>query len=201
MVSVRVSLVGTLPMLVNSQQVMDRSLNKARELKLLTSKRGKTDEDMDRIADLDMELRVYWDHKRDVAVMPAFNIIRSFQDGGKKLKCGKKIIQGIRIHPEYQEPEIIYSPKLSFKEFCASPAHRDTRTVTVNGTVERTRPRFDEWGIDFVLLMDDEILVIDELNECIRNGGLYYGLGDFRVGTKKGGRYGTYQGVAEILNQ
>lgn len=199
MIDVQVSIVGTLPLLVHSQAGMNRANPVARELAVLNSKRGKTDEDYARISDLEMELAVYWCHKRDVAIFPAFNIIRSVQDGGKMLKCGKKVIQGIRIHPDYQEPEILYTPKLPFVQFVAEPSHRDCRTVRVSGTVNRTRGRFDAWAIEPVVLMDETMLQLDELNASIEKAGLYVGLGDFRVGTARGGRYGTYTGMAKIL--
>jgi hypothetical protein len=200
MISVSITLVGTLPLLVHAQEGMNPSNPYAKEFSILNKKRNKQDDDRERISDLEMRLGLYWDMKKDVPCLPAFNVIRSVQDGGKMMKLGKKIIQGIRIMPNCLDFEIVYDPKLPFEKFLVEPAHRDVRTVTVGTSViSRTRPRFDVWGLRGILFMDPEILSIEELNECIKKAGLYFGLGDFRVGTDKGGRFGTYEGAAKVI--
>jgi len=199
MVPVEIVITGTLPLLLHSQEGMNRANPDARELSILNKKRSKQDDDYQRIADLEMRLGVYWDRKRDRAVMPAFNVIRSLQDGGKHMKLGRKIIQGIRISPHCTEFDVRYSPRLSFEEFVVAPQHRDSRTVVVSGTVLRTRPRFDTWELVGILLRDPDMLSPDDLNAAIQKAGLYEGIGDFRVGTPRGGRYGTYTGHTRDL--
>lgn len=53
------------------------------------------------------------------------------------------------------------------------------------------RPRFDEWGLDFELALDDEILSEKLLREIVDAAGKRIGMGCFRPGRK--GPYGKFR--------
>jgi hypothetical protein len=55
----------------------------------------------------------------------------------------------------------------------------------------RYRPRFNEWGADFDLLINDALLGVDTAHRLLNEAGLSYGIGDFRP--EKRGPFGTFR--------
>lgn len=73
----------------------------------------------------------------------------------------------------------------------------DSRPVTIpatKGRVMRHRPRFDNWGARFDLVVNDDLLAIDTVQQLLTEAGQYIGIGDFRP--EKRGPFGTFRVVA-----
>lgn len=64
------------------------------------------------------------------------------------------------------------------------------------GAVAICRPRFDQWFVQFNLLVDTDIISIEMLKDVLEDSGKRAGVGSFRV--SKGGIYGKFQ-VIEFL--
>jgi hypothetical protein len=189
-----------MPLLMHSQRGMNGLDKDAQALAILQKKRGKDSSDKLAISDMEFRLGLYWDKAAGKAYLPAFNVIRCIQDGAKALKLGTKVIQNLKMDPAHIECWLKYPgcQEMTLDALCADPSFRDVRTVVVSGTVERTRPIFRQWSLscEFSMLAG---LSLAELNQCVERAGLYYGLGDFRVGTKSGGLYGTFIGTAKVI--
>lgn len=58
----------------------------------------------------------------------------------------------------------------------------DVRPVVIQRSrILRARPRFDEWSLEFQIVnRDPTIIHKDTLKRILKDGGKYYGLGDFR---------------------
>jgi len=184
-------------MLMNSQRSLDLMDPMAREFSLLRKKRQKTDEDALLISQYEFELAIYWDEKVG-AYWPSFNIIRCIQDGAKMSKNGKTVIQGLRSDPRHTKFPVLYPGRegMTVKKLSNTPGYRDIRTVGVSGkAVTRTRPRFNEWSLMAHFLIDRDILDVPQLQDYVDKAGLYIGIGDFRIGTDKGGQYGAFSGT------
>ena len=70
----------------------------------------------------------------------------------------------------------------------------DSRPVTIpatKGRVMRHRPRFDDWGAKFSLLLDDKTLSVEDAHMLLTEAGQYIGIGDFRP--EKRGPFGTFR--------
>jgi hypothetical protein len=70
----------------------------------------------------------------------------------------------------------------------------DSRPVTIpatKGRVMRHRPRFDQWGAQFDILLDDELLSIEMAQKLLEEAGHSIGIGDFRP--EKRGPFGTFR--------
>jgi len=70
----------------------------------------------------------------------------------------------------------------------------DSRPVTIpatKGRVMRHRPRFDQWGARFDLLLDDELLSVEMAQQLLQEAGQSIGIGDFRP--EKRGPFGTFR--------
>ena len=77
------------------------------------------------------------------------------------------------------------------------PAKRfevDSRPVTIpatKGRIMRHRPRFDEWGAKFNLLINDDLLSVEMAHQLLNEAGQSIGIGDFRP--EKRGPFGTFR--------
>lgn len=73
----------------------------------------------------------------------------------------------------------------------------DARPVTIpatKGRVMRYRPRWNEWGARFSLVVDESILPVDLAHRLLTEAGVSYGIGDFRP--EKGGPFGCFRVTA-----
>lgn len=69
----------------------------------------------------------------------------------------------------------------------------DSRPVTIpatKGRIMRHRPRFDNWGLKFDLLINDDLLSIDMAQQLLQEAGQQIGIGDFRP--EKRGPFGCF---------
>lgn len=170
--------VGKGSLLMHSQRGLNRRDSLARDLGLLTSKRGKTDEDRDQISDMEFQLGLYWNEKLGV-VLPAFNVLRSIQDGAKIAKLGKHVEKA--LHYTEKDFSVIYDGPQDIDGLLQDHSFRDVRMVGVMGKmVERTRPIFRDWGLKATFEVDDEVLDFNQITLACENAGNYAGLGDFR---------------------
>jgi hypothetical protein len=72
----------------------------------------------------------------------------------------------------------------------------DARPVTIpatKGRIMRYRPRFDNWGAKFDLMIDDSQLTIEDAHTLLNEAGMSFGIGDFRP--EKRGPFGTFRVV------
>jgi hypothetical protein len=51
----------------------------------------------------------------------------------------------------------------------------------------RCRPRFDDWELDFTILVHDERIDPLKVEQVLENAGKYHGIGDYRP------RYGLFE--------
>jgi hypothetical protein len=70
----------------------------------------------------------------------------------------------------------------------------DSRPVTIpatKGRIIRHRPRFDQWGMKFNLLINDDLLALDMAQQLLTEAGVQIGIGDFRP--ERRGPFGCFQ--------
>lgn len=70
----------------------------------------------------------------------------------------------------------------------------DSRPVTIpatKGRIMRHRPRFDCWGAQFTLCVDDNQLDVESAQQLLVEAGQSIGIGDFRP--EKRGPFGTFR--------
>jgi hypothetical protein len=72
----------------------------------------------------------------------------------------------------------------------------DSRPVTIpatKGRIMRHRPKFNQWGATFTLLIDETQLSIEMAHQLLEEAGRSIGIGDFRP--EKRGPFGTFRVV------
>src|SRR3990167_1172174 len=70
----------------------------------------------------------------------------------------------------------------------------DSRPVTIpatKGRIMRHRPRFDQWGAKFDLLINDDLLSTEMAQQLLTEAGQSIGIGDFRP--EKRGPFGRFR--------
>lgn len=73
----------------------------------------------------------------------------------------------------------------------------DSRPVTIpatKGRIMRHRPRFDQWGAKFDLLVNDDMIEVEMVHQLLNEAGVGVGIGDYRP--EKRGPFGTFRVVS-----
>lgn len=73
----------------------------------------------------------------------------------------------------------------------------DSRPVTIpatKGRIMRHRPRFNEWGARFDLVINDDLMAAETVHQLLNEAGVYIGVGDFRP--EKRGPFGCFRVVS-----
>jgi len=193
MQSVKVKLTGLSPILMHSEQLSNPFDDLTKEMKKLTSKRKKTEEDLEAMAEIEWRGGLYYD-KATGPYIPAMMVKASLRDGAKLSRGGKKISRAVQILKDKlplqyvgpRTPEKLWKKK----EFI------DMRSVVVQrARLMRCRPIFSNWSLEVEFIyLPDQIDKADLLS-YIETAGMLIGMGDFRP--DKGGDFGRFS-VEEI---
>ena len=192
MKTLRVTWKGISPLIMHSCQCVNPLHPIAKELKKYTSKKNKTDEDLTTISDLEWEAGAYWKDGLGLYI-PAENVEATIINGAKANKKGKDVQKYVDVIDLYIPLD--YGENLSKEELIQNYEYRDTRIMTVmRSKILRTRPRFDQWVIEFNLRYNEEKINIDTIINAMEYAGLYVGLCDSRP------KYGKFSVVIEELD-
>ena len=184
---------GTTPLIMHSCQCVNPLHPIAKELKKYTSKRNKTDEDLKMISDLEWESGAYWNDKVGGLYIPAENVEATLINGAKANRRGKDIEKYVNVRELYIPFD--YGEKLTKEELIQSFEYRDTRVMTVQRSkILRTRPRFDQWTIQFPIIYDEEKIDLETIVNAMEYAGQYVGLCDSRP------KYGKFVAIIEELD-
>lgn len=192
MKTLRVTWKGISPLIMHSCQCVNPLHPIAKELKKYTSKKNKTDEDLNTISDLEWEAGAYWKDGLGLYI-PAENVEATITNGAKANKKGKDVQKYVDVVDLYIPLD--YGENLSKDELIQNYEYRDTRIMTVmRSKVLRTRPRFDQWKIEFELRYNEEKIDIETIINAIEYAGMYVGLCDSRP------KYGKFVATVEEVN-
>lgn len=128
-----------------------------------------------------------------VIYVPATQVHGCLMEAGKQFKIPGK---GKATFSKPLGSQIVVSPDAIRMEPQAYVI--DSRPVVVpstKGRVMRYRPKFEEWGLKFVVdISDERVIPPSVLKEILEYGGGFVGVGDFRPGKK--GPFGRFQVVS-----
>lgn len=190
---VKLKLIGTAGLLMHSDRFSNPLDPLTKAHKTLTSKRKKTDEDHELIAQSEWRGALYWSESTG-PYLPTGNIRSSIWEGGKLSKLGKDIQRGTVI-PSDKTP-IIYKGPRDPDALWASGLFYDCRSVVISGRrIMRYRPLFNDWSVLVDIMYDPAVIDQDVLVQAAETAGNLIGIGDFRP--NKGGSFGRYK--VEVL--
>ena len=181
---------GTSPLLMHNPRMVDPEFDLNRQIKALTAKRKKTDEDLKNIEALEWYGGLYEDN--GVIVQPTSKLRKSLVNAAKISKMGKAIERALSFF-EVNTPLIHDGPK-KIEDLFKEPRFHSRLSVGISGKrVMRVRPQFFPWAMKVNgLFVDDAGLNFDELQRIVELAGVVEGIGDNRVNG-----YGRYSAVVK----
>lgn len=190
---VRLSITGATPLIAHNIQMAD-PLNKfARQLKAVTKKRTKTDEDHLAMARIEFEGSLYYDDTLGPYI-PGQNIEKCVVEGARISKQGKQIERGLFVLDD--ACPLVYAGPRDIPGLWGGGDSEFVSGMMVRvGTqrVRRTRPIFRTWALEVEAELDPALLNPEELQGIVDSAGAMVGLGDYRP------RYGRFDARVEAL--
>ena len=192
MKEIKVEIHGLSPIILHSCQCVNPLHPISLEMKKLTSKRKKTEEDIVKLSDLEWEAGLYWNDEVGVYI-PAENLEATIREAAKSSKLGKHFQKGFMVKDMMVPLDI--GEELTKEEMRSDARFRDVRPMKVQQSrVLRTRPRFNMWNLTFTAAYDEKILNFEDVVNAFECGGQYVGLCDSRP------KYGKFSAKITELN-
>ena len=171
---------GVCPLMLNNPQTVNPMNGYAKELKALTSKRSKTDEDQNEILHIRFLASPYLNQKMQY-IIPANMIAKSFEAGAKENKLGAKFQRSVFVFSDalLKFDENGCTPEELWQNFAEK--YVDIRPVGIQKSkVVTARMVIPEWSLEGELFFDESQLNKSEVWPAMNNAGLRYGLGTYR---------------------
>lgn len=182
--SVKAELTSAAPLIINNNRLANPLDEYAKSIKRITSKRAKTDADLEEIAKLEWYGSLYLD-KDNHLCLPGFLVEAALINAAKKSKQGMQAKSGMFVKGDaaltYNGPSVI-DELWEDKQFVFSTLCRPQG----RGSVLRTRPIFAEWSATIEVEYDDEQLNFSDIERFITTAGRIIGFGNWRP------RYGRF---------
>lgn len=148
------------------------------------------------------EKKLYLGADGETLIVPGFNVLRSFYDGGYYHKVGRKQVT-TKLESMLCSCLFISEPEIAIES--REGWRVDTRPVvnpSTRGRILAHRPLFDDWTLHITIEVDERIMNVGLIRDIIDDAGTRVGLGDFRPARK--GPFGRYkvtlwEQAAEIL--
>jgi hypothetical protein len=189
---VRITLEGSTGLLCHNARLANPLDPIVRQMKVISGKRKKTDEDLERLARLEFEGGLYFDDAGPF--IPGANIEKCIVEGARVTRQGKQVERGLFITDD--EVPLVYKGPRLVDELWADEAFRSMMSVKVGTSrVMRCRPLFRGWTLDVHGEMDPGLLNLDTLEAIVTDAGGMVGLGDYRP------RYGRFTGTVEPIDE
>jgi hypothetical protein len=189
MKSYKVVLAGK-ALLMHNGQLADPRNPYAKALKEATSKKKKSDDDHEEIARREFQGGLY--HDDDIGpYIPGDALQAMLVEGSRKSKQGRDFvavsIEEERVPLQYKGPR----DRLGLwkdDKFVFTKAVRNQQS-----RVMRTRPIFRDWKVEFTVSIEDDATVNPpDVERALTIAGRQVGIGDYRPGSPRGGRYGRF---------
>jgi hypothetical protein len=189
MKSIEITIKGTTPLLMNSNQGVNPLHPLTRQMKTLTAKRKRTEDDDTEILHLKWQLGLYWIEGVGVCV-PSVNVEAMFRDAAKTVRKGTiaKQQSAIVVKPDHI-PLIFDGNEMTPDDLWNDPNNKyaDVKVGRIKGSsVMLCRPRFTNWALTFKVQFNETKFDLAEIISLFELAGREVGLCDYR------GRYGMF---------
>ena len=177
---IRITLSGTSPLLCHNVQLSDPDNAFAKEIKAITAKRQKTEDDRRAIEKLEWYGGLYTAPDIQGPAYPTGNVRRCFIKAGTITKNGTGISRALSFKA-LNVPLKFAGPR-DIDELWASGAYANRAAVRVSSArTMRVRPQFADWSLTADAFLLSDVLDFEVLKRVIEQAGLAEGLGDNRV--------------------
>lgn len=176
---ITIELTGTTPLLMHNPRMVDPDFEITRQIKALTAKRKKTDDDLKSIERLEWYGGLY--DENGIVVQPTAKVRKCLINTGKISKAGKFVERALSFS-DLNVPLIYDGPKEIDKLFADARYHSRLSVGVGNKRVMRVRPKFYPWALKVTgLFIEDAGLNIDDFIRIVELAGTVEGIGDNRV--------------------
>ena len=195
-------LIGITPMLMHNGQTADPLNQFSKEMKRLSSKRNKTEEDLEQMSLVEWWAGLYLDKQPKIIdgsvtpqdgtkiVVPAHLLDSCVREGARKSKLGKQASAGCIVNAD---GAFSYGGESSLVEMSTDGFYIHRAAVKVGQSkVMRTRPVFSNWSVTFTTTVDTTVIEIDSIFGALQSAGKLIGIGDWRPGAPRGGSFGRF---------
>lgn len=181
---------GITPLLIHNGRMANPLDLFSKKMKTVTSKRKKTEEDIQEILRIQWEGSLYWDDKVGLH-MPVENVMACIFKACKKHKLGQSV-SGFVFDEAIGFP-ILTKNHDSLDGLKADPSNKFVKTVTVQRAKTLScRPMFETWELKFDFFVDESIVTIDEVKTIISTMSQRIGLGVWTPSHPKPGNFGKF---------
>ena len=192
---ITITLKGTSPLLMHNPRMVDTEYDLNRQIKAITGKNKKTDEDHRMIARLEWYGGLYTgiDAKgATIITQPTSKVRKCIINTARISKMGKMVERALSFS-ELDVP-LIYDGPTDIDAVFADERFTSRLSVGVKGSrVMRVRPKFMTWGLSVSgLFIEDAGINFDDLERIVELAGLVEGIGDNRVNG-----YGRFVGTVK----
>lgn len=185
MKTAKYTITGLTPLLMHSERLANPFDDLTKELKAITGKRKKTEDDLFAMARIEFMGGLYYDDDAGVHI-PGYNILAAIVGGGKIHKLGTAIKRACIVNED--KVSLIYDGPKKPEKLFDTKAFVDMRSVKVGtAKITRCRPKFSTWSCTFSVAYDENSIQKSEIDQCLTSAGLMVGLGDYRP------RFGRFQ--------
>lgn len=189
---VTIELTGTSPLLCHNPRMVDPEFELNRQIKAITAKRKKTDEDLSQIEKLEWYGGLY--EESGIVVQPTSKVRKCLINTAKISKQGKAVERALSFGT-LNVPLIYNGPKEIDKLFADKNFHSRLSVGVSGKRVMRVRPQFKEWALSLDgLFVEDAGLNLDDLERLVELAGIVEGIGDNRVNG-----YGRFIGKVKVM--
>lgn len=179
MKKLHVELKGLNTLMMHSPKTVNPLHPLALELKKYTSKKRKTEDDLQKVSELEWEAGLYYDEANGLHI-PVECLQKTLENGAKLFKAGKDIQRYVQFTGAVAPLDI--GVPFNLDKMRHDMKYHDVRVVAVQRSrVIRTRPRFDVWRCEFDMLFDEAHIDIDVIVRAFENAGAYIGLCEGRT--------------------
>lgn len=193
MLDVRVTLIGTRPLVMHNVRLADPLDEYTKKLKQLNGNRKKTDEVHEEIAKVEYLGGMYF-HSETGPYVPGEWVFASLVRGARMTKQGQKIERGVILGDGGEINPLSYDGPRDPEQLVADANFRLVKPVRVGQSrVMRTRPCFRKWAVEVPLFVDTEQINLEDLVHVVNDAGRYAGIGDHRP------MFGRYEAKVEAM--
>lgn len=172
----KIKLTGTSPLVLHNNQCADPLNEFKKKIGELTAKKKKTDADHLEIRRLEFLSALYMG--QDGPVVPARNLRKMLIEGARKDKNGKQFESGIQV---VQDAKIQYEGPRDAEGMYKSGFAWTTPAGNQRATIMRTRPKFDEWEVEFDVEIEEELVDKTMVQNALKKAEIGVGLCDARA--------------------
>ena len=185
-----VEIEGETPLLMHNGRTANPLDEFAKKMRIITSKKKKTEEDLENLMSIQWEAGLYWNDELGV-YMPVENLLAALLKACKKHKLGT-YVSGFVFTEKLGFP-LIANHAQNFELLKNDKENKFVKAVTIQRAKNLTcRPVFNKWGLKFNFIVDLALLTESDVTMILNTMTNRVGLGVWTPSHPKPGNFGKF---------